>query len=292
MKQLSTSALAKERNIEPKDLFELLSSKGWMYKKNDQWHLTKEGKMAGGEIKYNPKFGDYIVWPVTLNLSQEFSKENTVNSTSIGEFFNVSAQRINAILAELGWIEKSFVGGWKLTNFGKKNGGFEMEALDGTPYVIWDRSVLNNTYVLNSIRAATGEKYEKISQSIEKEVSTDEFRQKHEAKFRTQDGHRVRSKAEAMIDDYLYNAGIVHAYERRLPGIEQDVISDFYIPKGKVFIEFWGLEENKNYAERKAKKLEIYSKEKFNLIELNDNDIHNLDDVLPRKLRQYNINIS
>jgi hypothetical protein len=292
MKQLSTSALAKERNIDSKDLFEQLTSKGWMYKKDDQWHLTKEGKMVGGEMKYNPKFGEYIVWPINLNLKEEVRKEDTINSTTIGGHFNISAQRVNSILAELGWIEKSNIGGWHLTKFGSKNGGYEMEAQNGAPFVIWDKSILNNKNVLNSINAATGKKYdENSSTNVEKENNTDEFRQKHEAKYRTQDGHRVRSRAEAMIDDYLYNNGIAHAYERRLPGIEEEVISDFYIPQGKVFIEFWGMEENQKYAERKKKKLEIYANENFSLIELNDDDIQNLDDVLPRKLRKFGINV-
>jgi hypothetical protein len=57
------------------------------------------------------------------------------------------------------------------------------------------------------------------------------FREKFEAKHRTQDGHYVRSKAEMIIDNLLYQYGLVHAYERKLP-IEEDVYSDFYIPPG------------------------------------------------------------
>jgi hypothetical protein len=291
MKQLSTTALAKERNIDPKELFEKLKSNGWMYKKGEQWLLTKEGKMVGGELIYNPKYGEYIVWPSNLRLEEDNKKEETLTSTTIGNHFKISAQRVNTIFAELGWIEKSNVGGWKITKFGRKNGGYEMEAQNGSPYVIWNKSIIENKYVLLSVNAATGKQYDDNSTISEKEFNTDEFRQKHEAKYRTQDGHRVRSRAEAMIDDYLYNNGIAHAYERRLPGIDSDVISDFYIPQGKVYIEFWGMEENKTYSERKKKKLEIYSNENFNLIELNDDDIQNLDDVLPRKLKRFGINI-
>lgn len=68
MKLISTTALAKERDLEPKDLFSQLKEKGWIYKKEDQWHLTKESRLAGGDIQYNPKFGDYIVWPSTINF--------------------------------------------------------------------------------------------------------------------------------------------------------------------------------------------------------------------------------
>jgi hypothetical protein len=291
MKYVSTSALAKARNIDSKELFQDLTSRGWIYKKDDLWHLTKEGRMAGGDIKYNPKFGEYVVWPINLDLDQSIQSKETLGSTKIGQEFGISAQRINAILSELGWIEKSNIGGWELTKYGKRNGGFEMEASNGRPYVIWGNSILYNKSFLSSIDAATGKSYDDSSVNETPILDTDEFRKKYEAKYRTQDGHRVRSRAEAMIDDYLYNNGVVHAYERRLPGIEEEVISDFYIPAGKVFIEFWGMEENEKYQDRKKKKLEIYADNNFNLIELHDKDIETIDDVLPRKLRKFGVNI-
>lgn len=291
MKLISTSALAKERGVETRDLFVELSSRGWIYKKDDQWHLTKEGKMAGGEMSYNPKFGEYVVWPANIDLNQSPQSDQTLSSTKIGQEFGLTAQRINSMLSELGWIEKSNVGGWNLTSYGKRNGGFEMEAQNGSPYVIWNSSILKNKSLLNSIDAATGKSYEDQAGTDNQLLETDEFRKKHDAKYRTQDGHRVRSRAEAMIDDYLYNNGVAHAYERRLPGIDEEVISDFYIPAGKVFIEFWGMEENEKYLERKKKKLAIYADNNFNLIELNDKDIETIDDVLPRKLKKFGVNI-
>jgi hypothetical protein len=103
---------------------------------------------------------------------------------------------------------------------------------------------------------------------------------------------RPNIEHKMVIDDYLYRNGIAHAYERRLPGIDEDVLSDFYILKGNVFIEFWGMEENEKYSKRKKKKLEIYAREGFSLIEMNDNDIQSIDDVLPRKLKKYGINIT
>ncbi|NNE15582.1 MAG: glycerol kinase [Saprospiraceae bacterium] len=293
MKYLSTSALAKEREIDSKDLFNQLKNNGWIYKKDGAWTLTKEGKIAGGDTKYNPKFGDYVVWPVNLDINKKINKSDKINSSTIGKEFDISAQKINTLLAELGWIEKSNIGGWNVTKFGSKNGGIEMEAKNGSPYVIWDKSILKSKSFIDSVNVATGTNYEENnSSSQDKFTDIDEFRQKYEAKYRTQDGHRVRSRAEAMIDDYLYRNGIAHAYERRLPGIDEDVLSDFYILKGNVFIEFWGMEENEQYVERKKTKLEIYAREGFNLIEMNDNDIQSIDDILPRKLKKYGINIS
>lgn len=98
----------------------------------------------------------------------------------------------------------------------------------------------------------------------------------------------VRSKAEILIDNWLYASGIVHAYEKKLP-IEEEVYCDFYIPIKNIYIEYWGFENNPKYTKRKAIKKNIYKKYDFNLIELTDDDICNLDDVLPRILLEYGI---
>lgn len=120
------------------------------------------------------------------------------------------------------------------------------------------------------------------------EIETEEtnFRSKFPATFRTEDGHLVRSKAEQIIDNWLYHKGIAHAYERRVP-IEEEVYCDFFIPIGrKVWIEYWGLEE-RDYLKRKELKKKFYQMHKKNLIELTDRDIENLDDIMPIKLRPF-----
>ena len=91
-----------------------------------------------------------------------------------------------------------------------------------------------------------------------------------------------------LIDNWLYMNGVVHAYERKLP-IEEDVYCDFYIPEGKVYIEYWGLEEDPKYMERKNTKLRIYEEHSFNLIQLSEEHIKNLDDYLPQLLLKYGV---
>jgi hypothetical protein len=120
----------------------------------------------------------------------------------------------------------------------------------------------------------------------ETEAEEHNFRSKFPATFRAEDGHMVRSKAEQIIDNWLYHKGIVHAYERRVP-IEEEVFCDFFIPIGqKVWIEFWGLQEE-NYLKRKELKKNFYKKHQKNLIELTDKDIENLDDRMPILLRPF-----
>ncbi len=294
MEYISTSALANELDIKSGDLFDKLKTLGWIDRKNDKWVLTDLGKQKGGQTRNNPKFGEYIVWPENLSIDngQQKDKPKLLNATAIGKHFDISSQRLNLILSELGWIEKD-IAGWQVTKLGKNLGGrqFEHETSGGT-YVLWPDNILNNKN-LTSVFKDTSPAPESHMIHGDKEpakTTTDNFREKFPATFRTKDGHMVRSRAEVIIDNALYDYKLAHAYERKLP-IEEDLYSDFFIPTENVYIEFWGMEDDPKYAERKKVKLEIYKKYDFKLIELNDTDISNLDDYLPKKLLKFNIKV-
>ena len=70
---------------------------------------------------------------------------------------------------------------------------------------------------------------------------------------------------------------------------EEELYCDFYIPEGKVYIEYWGLEKDPKYAARKRVKVDLYQKYRLNLIELTDEQVKNLDDCLPKMLLKYNV---
>lgn len=296
MDYVSTSALANELDITPKDLFEKLQSLGWVERKNEKWALTDLGKKFGGQTRTNPKYGEYIVWPENLSLDGQQIKEKSklLNATFIGKHFDISSQRLNLILSELGWIEKS-IAGWQVTKLGKSLGGrqFEHETSGGT-FVLWPNNIVDNKNLVSIFKdISTAPEPQKAHQTIEHEPvkkTTDNFREKFPATFRTKDGHMVRSRAEVIIDNALYDYKLVHAYERKLP-VEEEIYSDFFIPTENVYIEFWGMESDPKYAERKKSKIEIYRKYDFKLIELNDSDITNLDDHLPKKLLKYDIKV-
>lgn len=298
MEFLSTTALANELQMKPSDLFEKFKSLGWVEKKNDKWILTETGRKKGGEIRKSPKYGEFIVWPENISLNQgqqSNEKSKYLSATAIGKEFNVSSQRINLILSELGLIEKD-VAGWEITKLGKSIGGKQLEhETSGGSYVIWLESILQNKSLLeffkeSSIEAQPELKPSNISISPSQKSTAeyhDTFREKFPALQRTLDGHYVRSKSEMLIDNFLYINGIVHAYERKLP-IQEDLYCDFYIPSGRrgpqMYIEFWGLENDPKYLDRKNKKIETYKKYEFPLIELTEPEINNLEEVLTRKL--------
>ncbi|WP_235860190.1 glycerol kinase [Photobacterium aquimaris] len=283
--KISTSQLAKAKGLAARNLFNELAEAGYITRDNKEWLLTDIGKAAQGEYKQSSQFGQYIVWPKELEIITAPSFDGKkLSATQISAHFKLTSQKINQILDELGWINKA-VKGWKVSQSGSRLGGIQKEdSRTGIPYVVWDETVLMNSSLKHSVNEITGINAE--VKSTDNSVSN--FRQKFEAKHRSADGHYVRSKAEMLIDNWLYMAGIVHAYERKLP-IEEDLYCDFYLPTGKVYIEFWGLEDDPKYANRKKIKQELYAKYGFNLIELNDNDVQNLDDVLPRMLLKFDI---
>lgn len=299
MEYISTTSLSNELDIPTNELFNKLKSLGWIDRKNDKWVLTDLGKQKGGQTRTNPKFGEYIVWPENLSIDngqQNKDKPKLLNATAIGKHYNISSQRLNLILSELGWIEKDLAG-WTITKLGKTVGGRQYEhETSGGFYVLWPDSILQNKSLNEVFNESQPEKQEpklnptSTQQQTTAQPTSNNFRDKFEAKHRTKDGHFVRSRAEVIIDDTLYDYGLVHAYEKKVP-IEEELYTDFYLPNGKVYIEYWGLENDPKYAERKKKKIEIYQKYDLKLIELNDDDISNLDDHLPKKLLKYGIKV-
>lgn len=300
MEYISTTSLSNELGIPANELFSKLKSLAWIDRTYDKWVLTELGKQKGGQIRSNPKFGEYIVWPDNISIDNRQlpkDKPKSLNATTIGKHYNISSQRLNLILSELGWIEKNLAG-WAITKLGKTVGGrqFEHETSGGT-YVLWPDSILQNKSLNEVFKESQPEKeISKVAPTsaqphqVASQPTSNNFRDKYPATIRTRDGHMVRSRAEVIIDNALYEYKLAHAYERKLP-IEEDLYSDFYIPSENVYIEFWGMENDPKYLERKKVKIEIYKKYDFKLIELTDEDILNLDDHLPKKLLKFGIKV-
>lgn len=116
----------------------------------------------------------------------------------------------------------------------------------------------------------------------------------YEGRFTCKDGHIVKSKSERDIDNYLFEHGIFHAYEKELPyggGNNEVLHPDFYLPNylgaGKdVYIEHWGYNENNlQYTKTKKFKMPIYEKLGITLVCTYEKaDSGNIDSALNRKL--------
>ena len=69
MKKISTTALSKNLDVSSKELFSEMADQKLIYRKDDQWNLTRKGQEFGGETIFNKNYGEYVVWPMILTLT-------------------------------------------------------------------------------------------------------------------------------------------------------------------------------------------------------------------------------
>ena len=112
----------------------------------------------------------------------------------------------------------------------------------------------------------------------------------YEGVYECEDGHIVKSISEQIIDDWLCEQGIFHAYEAPLDiGEEKPLKPDFclknYLGKGKdVYIEYFGLKGQPKYDEHTAFKMQQYKRLGITLICLYPKDSKNLKFALQTKV--------
>ena len=111
------------------------------------------------------------------------------------------------------------------------------------------------------------------------------------SKYKCNDGHFVKSKAEREIDNFFDKWKIRHYYEPEIPldtKPENSIHPDFYLPDLNVYIEYFGIENNEQYKESEKYKIKIYKKLKITLICLYEHtDAKDIEDALKRKLKHY-----
>lgn len=201
-RKISASMLAKKLDLKKPELDSLLQENGYIVRGDKGWELTPAGAEQGGEYTEGDKFGRYIVWPEDVLTESSSSEVATglATATTIGKHFEISRNKINPILSELGWIQKGLKG-WTLTDQGKRVGGIQKEhPKTGIPYVIWASEILQNSALLRTIKEIQGNDTPAAPSSDEKQEATG-FRDKFPATHRCADGHYVRSKAEMLIDN-------------------------------------------------------------------------------------------
>ncbi|MCG2826384.1 MAG: hypothetical protein L6265_07330 [Thermoplasmatales archaeon] len=110
-------------------------------------------------------------------------------------------------------------------------------------------------------------------------------------RYKTMDGHMVRSKAEMLIANWLTNNHIQYFYEKPVPGTPY--FCDFYLPKEQnpslktqdVYIEYWGRLDDPEYRMRMELKIEANQKKGIKLMSITDDDIQkDLDATLQEKI--------
>lgn len=140
----------------------------------------------------------------------------------------------------------------------------------------------------NKTEEALKKDIETLIQS-EKDSGID-VRNKWPAKIRTQNGIKVRSHAECRIADWLYAHNINFEYEKMVflkTDVNKFLLSDFYIPDAKIFIEYWGYKDRETYNKRRNEKKTIYDTNGQIMKDLEDHHLEVLDDTMKEILLSY-----
>ena len=176
--KISTTALAKLRQTDAKQLFQELKLAGYINRSEDAWVLTELGEKFGGEYVQHQKFGQFIVWPENLLIDTAATSGKSLSATQIGECFSLNAKKINQLLQELGWLQKVDAG-WEVTANGLKVGGYQREDKEsGNHFAVWHDSIIRNKRLKQSVIEFSGQDAE--AHATDKSISS--FRQKFEAK--------------------------------------------------------------------------------------------------------------
>ncbi|MFX1589044.1 MAG: hypothetical protein ACFFC1_12885 [Promethearchaeota archaeon] len=124
--------------------------------------------------------------------------------------------------------------------------------------------------------------------SIKKFIKKNKKSRKEDStsKFKTLDGHIVRSKGELIIDNYLYILGFNHIYEKKIKILKNQVKTDWYLPNYDIYIEYWGF-HGKKYLKRKKEKIKLYKKAKLKLISIENYMFSDIYTNLNKKLKRY-----
>ncbi|MHA1680827.1 MAG: hypothetical protein ACTSUE_07455 [Promethearchaeota archaeon] len=101
------------------------------------------------------------------------------------------------------------------------------------------------------------------------------------------DGHVVKSRGEAMIDNWLYHQNIRHEYEGTVSLGGHVVKYDWYLPGNDVLVEYWGLMNNEHYRQRRVEKESLYRKHGKKLVSISNGDLEDVKVHVRDKLLEF-----
>lgn len=128
----------------------------------------------------------------------------------------------------------------------------------------------------------------KRGKSKEKE---DKYDPNHK-RYKSEDGHIVRSKGEREIDNFFYKNNIDHVYEKfyKHPKSGETFLPDFYLPEYNLYIEYFGKYGDENYDKDRDKKIPMYQSDySINFEYLTYEDDYNVTEKLKSICKKYSI---
>jgi len=111
----------------------------------------------------------------------------------------------------------------------------------------------------------------------------EEYKAKYPSSYLCQDGHKVRSLSECLIDDFFHKNGVKHNYEDIiLKSAEKQYKYDWFLPTIDCYVEFFGY-SGKEYKENTANKIDFYRKHALQMIAIDPSDLADIRTQIPEK---------
>lgn len=103
------------------------------------------------------------------------------------------------------------------------------------------------------------------------------------------DGHLCDSRAEKVVDDFMYNNGIIHIphprYKDFIVGFKKNNLADWMLEDGTV-VEYFGLTGREQYDKKTKHKISVLQENNKKYIAIYPNDINNLDSLFGEYLER------
>jgi hypothetical protein len=109
------------------------------------------------------------------------------------------------------------------------------------------------------------------------------------SRYKCNDDHVVKSRAEALIDNWLDREGIPHEYEPSLTLSGKNIKPDWYLPDANVYVEFWGFlaRDNKDYDDRRKHKEDLFAAANKRLVSITSIDLEDINTKVKQKLLNF-----
>lgn len=309
--RLSTSALAKRLKLPIQQLFVTLRDYGWIDRRGKSWALTGKGELHGGSYQESQRFGRYIVWPESLlehPLLSAIETNQRITPGGMRRYYpHLGVRQINRNFAELGMLSITRRG-LELTGLGEHFGGRqERDEDNGLLLISWPHEIVDNPVIHRELNrlvsdgfsteapAATPAATPTAPESQADANAPDLFAATGNESPKSPaesvharcglDGHAVDSLLQLRVCDWLYEAQLAHARDRRLP-VEEPLTADFYVPALGLYIECWERDVPTTALSRRLRTREVCRELKLAYQEIAAADMERVDDLLTKRVAE------
>ncbi len=318
---LSTSALAKRLKLPIQQLFVTLRDYGWIDRRGNSWALTAKGELHGGGYRDSQRFGRYIVWPESLlehPLITAIESNQRISPNGMRRYYgHLSARQINRTLTELG-LQKATVRGLEVTPLGERFGARQERDEEHALWVVsWPHEIVDNPVIHRELNRLVGDGLavqepeepqadgvaaptpdappddgDPMGDLFSEAAAAPEGAATANASPSPQrfalDGHGVDSLLQLRVCDWLYEAGLAHARNRRLP-VTENLSADFYVPAVGLYIECWERDVPTDVLTRRLRVREICREMELPYQEVAATDVERVDEMLTRRLAELGV---